>query len=679
MGLFGKSKKDKGESNAKAKKRVQDRFMEHALGAKFVNAKSSEVLEYEFTQAFSEHNIKVTGGRTERLALGRGKFDKPYQQAKEVTRKYAGYISGTDDPSDAVLAEMIVEFEKLETLAQGWLQSDEAKWSNKDESKKDKVTQLKEIEARGMLEGARTALFQLRNRDRLEDPANQKLFALLETARDKLEDPTTATAKAREECRSLDAEVLAALCGGEKPSNGTSDVKLIKGADGNVAYAFKSMEGESEMMGTPKGFATAREVMMSKLSETLNEKYQIGLGWPKVTMANVGKKPGALIDGVKGMRDNNGEFERDDIPAEALQKILLGNLAGGQFDIKWEDVRLERQGDTLAPTCMDGGASMPDTTTATTFLVALSDGLPGATMLDNGRSDTVAENRVCAGAKEKMSPALVKQFLAIDTVALKKELDTEAKRLETDHQLGVKALGLDSGVQTSITSIEGIQQILRDSGGDITLVDFMKQYHSRVIQKKFVEPNVRAWKQAQLDEFARVRQAHPGLFHPADKYADVSELYREVLHPEMRQKLKEFADLAKPRSIVDVMKKFGRPAPVTTFMGTLNDVKRAIQTINDGLKGYDQLESKYPGIIKPRTSFASPEEAYLEVLDTPNVTALSNLAEICKALTKAEGRPVTMAQLLQRHGCKVPTSNFKEVHNTVKAGEAKLKEARAKS
>ena len=53
MGLFKKSKKDK--------KTVQDRFMRRALNAKFPDAKSSSMLEFEFTEAFAEKKLKVIG------------------------------------------------------------------------------------------------------------------------------------------------------------------------------------------------------------------------------------------------------------------------------------------------------------------------------------------------------------------------------------------------------------------------------------------------------------------------------------------------------------------------------------------------------------------------------------------------------------------------------------------
>src|SRR5213080_4541636 len=112
----------------KKKKKIQDRFMREALGAKFPVAKSSEISEYEFTDKFSERKLKIIGKAADRVLLGRGEFDKPYQQAKVIARKYAKYISGTDDPDDQTVNEMITEFEKLEAQAEAWMQSDEAKW-----------------------------------------------------------------------------------------------------------------------------------------------------------------------------------------------------------------------------------------------------------------------------------------------------------------------------------------------------------------------------------------------------------------------------------------------------------------------------------------------------------------------------------------------------------------------
>jgi hypothetical protein len=661
MGIFGKGKKDKD----KAKKKVQDRFMRKALKASFPNAKSNDMLEFEFTDDFSEDKLKTIGRLTDRPLLGRGEFDKLYQQSKVITRQYTRYISGDDDPSDALVDEMIEAFTKLESLADTWLQSSEAKWSNKDETKKDRTTQIKEIEARGMLKGARTALFQLRYRAELQDPATEKMVTELEAVRDRLK-AATATAADVEAYRSADVKVLSAVCGTDKPGSGTSDVKLIRGPDGDVAYAFKSVEGESDMMGTPKGFATAREVMMSKLCDGLKAKYGLEFGWPKATMASVGGKTGALIDGVQGIKIGS-ELSMDDVPAEALQKILLCNLAGGQFDIKSEDVRFVRKGETLEPTCMDGGAAMPDAATATTFLHSLSDGKPGESIIFSGDPQTDGYR---PEAKKPISEELVKQFLSIKTKELKADMEAQAKQLEKEHKLSVKDLGLDSGIATAMTSIEGMQKILNDAGGDITLVDFMKQYHDQVIQKKFVEPHLAAWNKTQLAEYQKLVATHGELFAPATKDSEAGDLFRNVLHPEMRANLKKLATLAKPRSIADMLKAYGKALPITSPGNALvNEVEKIQKAIGDGLKEYDKVMQKYPGLIVPKDSFATREQAYAAVLARSQEYALGELKQMAEKLSKTEGNTVTMADLLQRYGYKVPTSNFSAIKADIAAKE----------
>jgi hypothetical protein len=663
MGLFKKGKKDKDKDKDKEKKKVQDRFMRRALQASFPNAKSNDMLEFEFTEAFSEDKLATIGRVTDRMLLGRGEFDKLYQLSKVIARKYTPYISGDDDPSDELVKEMIEEFTKLEGLADTWLQSSEAKWSNKDEAKKDKTTQIKEIEARGMLKGARTALFQLRHRTELEDPATTKMVAELEAVRDRLKS-ATATAADVEAYRSADVKVLAAVCGTSTPSSGTSDVKLIKGPDGDVAYAFKSVEGESDMMGTPKGFATAREVMMSKLCEGLKANHGLEFGWPKATMASVGGKPGALIDGVQGTKIGP-ELSMEDLPAEALQKILLCNLAGGQFDIKSEDVRFVRKGETLEPTCMDGGAAMPDADTATNFLAGLSDGKPGLPIIYSGGPENDGYR---PEATKPISKELVKQFLSINTKQLKAEMEATAKQLEKDHKLSVKDLGLDSGITTAMTSIEGIQKILNDAGGDITLVDFLTQYHDQVIQKKFVEPKLAQWTKTQLAEYQKLVVTHGPLFAPATQDTKIDDLFRNVLHPEMRANLKKLTALAKPRSIADMLKAYGMKVPISS-PGTklLKDVENVQKAISSDLKEYDKVMQKYPGVIAPKDTFAGPEQAYAAVLERSQEYALGELKTIAETLSKTEGKTVTIGDLLQRYGYKVPTSNFKEKSTAIKA------------
>lgn len=658
MPIFKKDSKDK------SKKKIQDRFMRRALNAKLPDSKSGEILEYEFTDAFAENKLKVIGKVTSRFVLGRGEFDKLYQKSKTIARNYTRYISGDDDPTDQLVTEMIKEFKELEKLALTWLESSEAKWSNKDEEKKDRITQIKEIEARGMLKGARVAIFQLENRSLLSDPATKQLVTNLEDAGKRLNAPDK-TSKDLAVYRAADTELLVKVCGTSTPSNGTSDVKLIKGPDGDVAYAFKSVDGESEMMGTPKGFATAREVMMSSLCNNLKTKYGLDFPWPKATMATVGGKSGALIDGVQGTKPGGTEIPKESIPAEVMQKILLCNLAGGQFDIKWEDVRLVRNGDTLQATCMDGGAAMPDSDTAINFLAGLSDGKPGLSIIDNGDPST---NGYFLEAQKPISRELVKQFMSIKTADLKADMESEAKQLEKDHKLSFKGLGLESGIKNAITSIEGIQKILTDTKGNITLVDLMSRYYDEVIQKKFVEPNLPAWNKKQLDECNKLVAVHGELFSPVPPNPDIADLYRKLLHPEVKDNLKQLIELAKPKSVADMLKMYGREVPITSVgIGIVRDVLKIQEMISKGLPEYEKAMQKYPGLIVPKDSFASLEDAYREVLDNSQTYGLNQLKEVAQKLSDEEGKTVTIADVLQRYGYKVPTSGFRRIWKEISA------------
>ncbi len=665
MGLFSKSKQgDKGEKSKK--KRLQDRFMLSALNAKFAGTKCSDMIDFDFTSAFTEQKLKIIGHETNRPVIGRGEFEKLYQHSKRITRSYSKFISGDDSPTDAEVQQMIQDFTTLKTLAEDWLASSEAKWSNKDTGKKDRATQIKEIEVRGMLKGANATIFQLKNRDKLQDAAFGKLIEKLEAARDRAQ-ADNHSQKDVEAYRSLDAEILSKVSGSFRPKKGSSEVALVNGVDGEVAYAFKSVEGESTMMGTPKGFGTSREVMMSALVDKLKTKYGIGVGWPKATMASMGGKPGALIDGVQGIEAGSKQLAKTDVPAEALQKILLANFAGGQFDIKWEDVRFEPNGDALDPVCMDGGAAMPDPVTATTFLFGMSDGDPGAGMLVDDSSQPLPQG------KEKMDKALVDKFLAIKTQELRADLEAEARRLEKDHQLNTKTLGLDTGINTSITSIEGIQEILR-AKQDITLEDFLKAYHAQVVRKKFVEPNRKAWEAAQLDSYRRLTAKHPGLFRPADQITDIPDVYRNVLHPDLMAKLDELEKLARPGTVVELLTRFEESTPVDTIPAVLIRVQKSLKIIADGLKEYETLRTKYPGLIVERTAFATLEQAYLAVMSKSQARALRELQDMAHEASTAEGTAVTAAAILQRYGFQVPTSDFatkfKQIQDRIEAEKA---------
>ena len=459
-------------------------------------------------------------------------------------------------------------------------------------------------------------------------------------------------AKALEEAHQRRAQELGSAFGKSRSETGTSDVQLVKDCDDKVAYAFKSVKGESTMMGTPQGHGTSREVMMSGLMQQLN-KHGLGLGWPAASIAELNGEKGALITGVQGKQFP--ELNKEDIPAEALQKVLLSNLAGGQFDIKWEDARFVQNGDKLEPTCMDGGAAMPDPWTAITMLYGQTGGDPGQNFIDDGTGKVLPE------AKKKMSPDLVNNFLKIPVKEVKKEMEAQASRLKS--QLGDKDLGLDDGIQTAIDSITGIQDILIESNGDISLQDLLAQFHQRVIQAKFVAPHKDEWEAVQLKDYQKLIDVYPGLFKPASKVDDVPELFRSLLHPERKQKLQALADhvadfrkkpegasFPKTGTLADFLRKYGVPLPIAQPDGVLDKVKTALKAVSDGtaLKKYRDLVKTYPGVI---VDSLSAEDAYGPVIT--HDLALKQMAAEAKRLS------ISLAELLRQHGFKTPTTDFK--------------------
>ena len=133
----------------------------------------------------------------------------------------------------------------------------------------------------------------------------------------------------------------------EKASEGTGDVRLIRDASGQVAYAFKSIAGESEMMmnntGVARGGGTAQELLTSKMSDVLEAVCGFKSGHPKSTLATLpvsdqggDANVGALIEGVPGV--SLEEIDDDAVTAkwEAMDQAEkdAAALRGKAFDQK---------------------------------------------------------------------------------------------------------------------------------------------------------------------------------------------------------------------------------------------------------------------------------------------------------------------------------------------------------
>lgn len=312
----------------------------------------------------------------------------------------------------------------------------------------------------------------------------------------------------REQAREGHALALDDSFGARPAGGGTSDVKLIQDHQGQVAYAFKSVAGESAQTGVAKGGAALREAMSSTMAQQIAAQTGLNLGFPEVSIATMtdcqGRLgPGALIKGIKGrMADPeeiekaymspkherngdaawfNAETEKNrelgrQMPAKALNKVLLSNLAMGNFDIKWGNMICVMGEDGQVDACpFDGGAAFPpDSTVAEKF--TSNDGfeiVPGQALL----YEPVAPNRNqgdLAAAQQPMDPELVASFLKIDVTALAKSMQLERARLAQEHGFDPGLLD-DKALGRSLNSILAIQRVLK-AKPDQTMAEFVAAY-----------------------------------------------------------------------------------------------------------------------------------------------------------------------------------------------------------
>src|SRR5262249_40716711 len=92
------------------------------------------------------------------------------------------------------------------------------------------------------------------------------------------------------------AKLMGASFGTKRPGGGTSDVQLIKDTEGKIAFAFKSIKGESFQTGMKPGSGAVREALTSKVSESIRAQTGLDFGFPKVSIAEVGGQKGALVE-----------------------------------------------------------------------------------------------------------------------------------------------------------------------------------------------------------------------------------------------------------------------------------------------------------------------------------------------------------------------------------------------
>ncbi len=267
------------------------------------------------------------------------------------------------------------------------------------------------------------------------------------------------TAEEEEKYHGSLAAVYADSFGQKKVGVGTSDVALIGSPNGGVAYAFKSIDGESWQTGMAKGSASIREALSSAVSNEVLAQTGIDFGFPKTTIVSFDGKKGALIEGINGQvieanwsdkaRDaataeraeaegisegeawnrikKEGTQASDDAPPTELQKVLLFNFLTGQTDIKWDNVMWEEGEGGMVARPFDGGAGFPDVEMMKRFRAQV------------GRGDSTFGSALLANAMESFQDLPVatmpvdKRFvdgiLKINVKALERTVRNESRRL----------------------------------------------------------------------------------------------------------------------------------------------------------------------------------------------------------------------------------------------------------
>jgi hypothetical protein len=287
------------------------------------------------------------------------------------------------------------------------------------------------------------------------------------------------------------------------PDGGTSDVRLLQNKNGSVAYAFKSVAGESGgglgFLNLRKGASAMREDVSSTINQSIKNATKLDLGFPACSVVNFDGEAGALIEGVKGeMADPEelnamADYERkhgtakakektakimkniaeipDKIGADSLQNVVLSSVLTCQWDCKWGNVIVE-DGGKARP--IDGGTSIPTKDVVRKYRDDLKSG-PKPSFLTSYPGKHPKEGQPMPQAKQKMPAEKVKAILAIKTQDLMAQAKARRDQLVQENPEFDITLMDDSCFDIVQASILGAQAILRNNP-DITLEDFAKAY-----------------------------------------------------------------------------------------------------------------------------------------------------------------------------------------------------------
>jgi hypothetical protein len=278
-----------------------------------------------------------------------------------------------------------------------------------------------------------------------------------------------------------------------RPKGGSSDVIVLKDGQDKTKFAFKSVNGESSQMGLEKGSGAIREAVSSKIAETVLQQTGLDFGFPKVSIATLEGQVGCLVEGINGKElpppdkdpDKAGTARfQNAIPGKQLQKTICAGLAMGNiFDMKWDNVFWEGQGDQINARPFDAGAAFLPTSEINYTMYGRPGQKPGfdiPLLID-------AEGKTVQGAKEPMDKELMDAMLKIDVVAIGKAIDDELKRNSSS--------GLDkfidddskkNGLQCLIT-LRGVLHAHKDDSPAPSLETVMAEVQAEIM-KAFPPP-----------------------------------------------------------------------------------------------------------------------------------------------------------------------------------------------
>ncbi len=291
---------------------------------------------------------------------------------------------------------------------------------------------------------------------------------------------------------------------------GTSDVKLMTNGDGSIAFAYKSLKGESDQaldfLGVKPGAGGMREAVSSKMHQDILQMTGLDLGFPKAEIITLNGEPGALIEGIKGNMADPEEVSKmssklalapasekaslqiefdemkknlNEVPAKvsakSMQCVLLSSMLTCQWDVKWGNMIVE--GDTAHP--LDAGTAIPTASVLDRFIDEKYGNAPPAFGMLLEFPPSAHCNR--AGnelpiASDPLDPEIVDAIQKMDENKLIQSAKTARDQLVNDVK-GIDVTMMDNSCFDIVAaSIKGVKDIVKNNA-NLTTKEFVEKYN----------------------------------------------------------------------------------------------------------------------------------------------------------------------------------------------------------